>query len=41
MTAVLVQEHLHTWRIAEIEYSDGSAVRRYECDCGATDYVLA
>ncbi|MGN6161732.1 MAG: hypothetical protein ACTHOG_08530 [Marmoricola sp.] len=41
MNAVSTIAHVHAWHIAEIEFIDSQAVRRYECGCGATDYAMA
>ena len=31
--------HHHVWHSAEVEFVDSHAVYRYECSCGATDFV--
>lgn len=33
--------HGHDWRVAEVVYDDGPAVRMLECWCGATDVDAA
>ena len=32
--------HQHVWQSAEVEFIDSQAVYRYECTCGATDFVF-
>ncbi|WGL50362.1 hypothetical protein P5P86_10320 [Nocardioides sp. BP30] len=33
--------HGHDWRVAEVVFDDGVAVRQFECWCGATDMDTA
>lgn len=33
--------HDHMWRIAEIEFIDSHTLDRYECVCGAIDFVYS
>lgn len=35
----LVPDHEHDWRLRDVEYVDGFAVQRFECDaCGEVDF---
>jgi len=29
--------HTHDWRVVEVEFYDGAALRVFECACGAAD----
>lgn len=29
--------HTHDWRVVEVEFNDGAALRVFECACGAAD----
>lgn len=33
--------HTHDWRFIEVEFTDGAALRVFECECGAADVDVA
>lgn len=33
--------HAHDWRVVEVEFADGAALRVFECTCGASDVDVA